>query len=98
MCDIQDLYCKVCKTPIEIHLGDYETSPSEIEVFCKDHIPKENIVIWKSTSMGRRRGVQSLRDKNTYSKVGIRALTENAKMNKDINYPNTGKSEIFEEK
>ena len=98
MCDIQELNCKVCGNPIEIHLGDYKTSPNEIEIFCKDHIPKENVVVWKSTSMGRQRGVQSLCIKNTYSKVGIRALTNNAKLNKDVNYPNKIKSKIFEER
>ncbi len=98
MCNIQILKCCVCKTPIEIHLGGYDTSPDEIEVFCKDHIPKENVVIWQSTSKGRRRGVQDLCIKNTYLRVGIRALTENARMNGKVNYPNTETCEIFKER
>ena len=96
MCDIQPVGCKVCGTPIEIHLGNWDTSLSELEVFCKDHIPKENVVIWQSSN--RRRGVQSMCEKNTYFKVGIRALTNNAKLNKDANHPNTADSEIIEER
>ena len=98
MCEIYEHPCKICKTPIEIHLGNYETSPDEIEVFCKDHIPKNDVFVWKSTSKGRRRGVQDICDINTYLKVGIRALTDNARMNKDSNYPNTENSEIIEER
>ena len=96
MCNIQILECDVCKTPIEIHLGGYDTTPDEIMVFCKDHIPKENVVVWQSKR--RRRGVQNLCTKNTYSRVGIRALTENARMNGKMNYPNTETCEIFKER
>ena len=98
MCDIQPIGCKVCGTLIEIHLGDWDTSLSEIEVFCKDHIPKNNVVVWQSTPNGSRRGVKSMCEKNTYSKVGIRALTDNARLNKDANHPNTTDSEIIEER
>jgi hypothetical protein len=98
MCDIQIINCKICKTPIEIHLGNYDTFPNEIEVFCKDHLPKENVIIWASKSQGKRRGVQKLCDKNTYSKVGIRALTTFAKLFKSGNHPNAFKCEIIEER
>jgi hypothetical protein len=98
MCEIYEHPCKICGTPIEIHLGDYDTESSEIEVFCKDHIPKENVVIWETKAKGNRRGVQSICDKNTNAKVGIRALTENAKLNKNGNHPNAHDCEIIEER
>jgi len=97
MCNILIINCKICETPIEIHLGDYETSAEEIEVFCKDHIPKENVVVWKSLAKRNRRGIQNLCDKNTHMKVGIRALTKNAKENKNSNHPNAYNIKIIEE-
>lgn len=98
MCKIYEHPCKICGTPIEIHLGDYDTSSNEIEVFCKDHIPKKDVTIWESKDKGHRRGVQNICEKNTHSKVGIRALTIFAKLCKESNHPNTHKCEIIEER
>ena len=98
MCEIINIPCKVCKVEIEIHLGDWNTSASEIEVFCRNHIPEKNVVIWDSPKIGKFSQKAPLGEIYTYSKVGIRSLTENAKLNKDCNHPNAGDCEIVDER
>ena len=46
MCDCYGEKCKECEEVIPIHLGDYETSRDEIEVYCKEHIPPVNCRIF----------------------------------------------------
>ncbi len=98
MCNIYDHPCKICKQNIEIHLGDDLTSPLEIEVFCKNHIPSNNVVIWNNIKGYDRRGKVSLKKIYTNSKVGVRALTENAKNHKMTNHPNCHNCKIVEER
>jgi hypothetical protein len=81
MCDCYEANCKICGIgKLPIHLGDWETNHHEIEVYCGSHIPPTDcrIFVTKAICGGRKRGW----------KVGIRALTENAKKNKDRNIPN----------
>ncbi len=81
MCDCYEAKCKVCGiSGLPVHLGDYETNRDEIEVYCKGHIPPTNCRIFVTKS-------QSGRYPKKF-KMGIRALTENAKKNKEINHPN----------
>jgi len=101
MCEIYHHPCKVCGIDIDIHLGDYETISSEIEVFCKNHIPNENIVIWDSKDENRPvrlKGRVSLSKIYTHSKVGVRPLTMNAYLHKDMNHPNASHCDIVEER
>jgi len=101
MCEIYDHSCKVCETEIEMHLGDYKTSASEIEVFCYNHIPKGNVVVWDSKEEDksvRWKERVALSDIYTNKKVGVRPLTLNAYLNKDMNHPNAYHCDIIEER
>lgn len=75
MCDIYVAGCAKCGTEIAMHLGDYNTSKDEIKVYCEKHIPKrlKDVAVWRTKSYGR---------------VAVKALTENARENADINHPN----------
>jgi hypothetical protein len=96
MCDIYMHPCKVCKEEIEMHLGDWNTSADEIEVYCKNHIPEHDVVIWDSDEINKQKA--PLSEIYTNGRVGVRALTENAKLNKECNHPNAFNAEIVEER
>lgn len=81
MCDIYEAKCAVCGIGgLRVHLGDWSTRRSEIECFCKGHLPKINARVFTVTKRisGYKKGW----------KMGIRALTENAVRNKEKNHPN----------
>ena len=71
---------KGCAKILPIHLGDYDTDPEEIEVFCEDHIPNINarVFILKEEDDEYKKGW----------KMAIRSLTKNAQKNRDMNHPN----------
>ena len=101
MCEIYDHPCHVCGIMINIHLGDYSTNASEILVFCYNHIPKENVVVWDSKKEDRPvrwKGRVTLSDIYTHNRVGIRSLTMNAFLHKDVNHPNAFHCDIVEER
>lgn len=76
MCDTYDTKCAVCGIGgLLVHLGDWSTKRTEVECFCGSHIPEINVRVYIC--------------KNG-SKMGIRALTENAVENKEKNMPNIG--------
>lgn len=83
MCDVYQHKCKECDTMLDIHLGNFSTEREEIEVFCQNHLPEEDVRIFTVTTPDQR-------DENIYSgwKMGIRSLTDNARANKNINHPN----------
>ena len=89
MCEIYTAYCQVCGLPIEMHLGDWLTNQDEIEVFCKGHIPKENVVVWEASN-------DLIKHKKTL--VGVRPLTRNAEMNHGQNHPNSCDCVIIEKR
>ena len=83
MCDIYEAKCKVCGIGgIPIHLGDYETGRDEVEIYCGGHIPPTDcrVFVLKAMCGKYKKGW----------KMGIRALTENAKNNAKHNTPNLG--------
>lgn len=100
MCDIYEAPCKVCGVLIEMHLEGYNTERSEIEIFCYNHIPKENVVIWKCklNQNSRRHKTWTMFPAHKEFLIGVRALTENAKKYKYGNSPNLAKSDIVEER
>ena len=80
MCNIYMDSCKVCGCDIPMHLGDFATKKREIECYCGNHIPDKDVTVYVLTE-----------DDNVYckeTKFGIRFLTENAKKNSNINFPN----------
>jgi hypothetical protein len=83
MCDIYDAKCAVCGSLLPIHLGDWSTKRNEVECFCGSHIPSINVRIFIT--------------QNGW-KIGIRALTENAVKNKEINMPNIEEDYDIEDK
>jgi hypothetical protein len=93
MCDIYCGECKICGADLPVHLGDYDTKREEVEVFCSEHLPKKDVRVF------------TLLEDDVYEdlpyvpavvchhigwKMGIRYLTENARENKEKNYPNIG--------
>jgi hypothetical protein len=80
MCDCYTAKCKICETLLPLHLGDYETGRTEIEVFCEKHLPNIDCRIFTLTE-----------NEDVYPigwQMGIRALTDNAREYKDYNHPN----------
>lgn len=86
MCNIVNSPCKICGKDLPLHLGDYKTAPHEVECYCEEHIPDNNVrvftlieddyfVVWKI-------------DHPKGWKMGIRSLTDNAKECEECNYPN----------
>lgn len=93
MCDCYNHKCKKCNRLIPMHLGDFNTSASEIDVFCWRHLPKRNAIFFH---------IKDARDdiKKEYSRlyeserkfigktIAIRPLTGNAIDNQLHNHPN----------
>ena len=95
MCDCYRHKCKECETMLPIHLGDFNTGRDEIEVFCNEHIPEHDVTVFKfkKSVVGKHffpNGVQQEMDEIQFAgtKIGIRSLTENARANSGMNYPN----------
>ncbi len=83
MCDIYSHKCEKCNTEVEMHLGDFNTTPDEIQVYCRKHIMEgKRSVTWKSKIFGE---------------VIVVALTDNAWENRDMNHPNDGYCEKVHE-
>ena len=93
MCEIYDEPCKLCGRPIEMHLGDFKTLRIEIAVICPDHQPLyyiddchddepfagdllnlkyQNYCEWKTEN----------------GTITVIALTKNAWLQREENYPN----------
>ena len=82
MCDICNSPCKVCGKDLPLHLGDYETGRGEVECFCEDHLPETDVRVFTLTE-------DETEERFPIGwKMGIRALTDNAREYKDYNYPN----------
>lgn len=79
MCDIYMHKCKKCKVEIDMHLADFDTGQSEIDVYCANHIPTnvEEGVVWEYGDT-----------KKMGETVFIHSKTENAKDNWEGNHPN----------
>lgn len=97
MCNIYNAECSTCKKVIEMHLGDYQTKPSEVEVFCNEHIPEKDIVIWQGKDYWYSVTRQDHLICGNPITVGVRSLTENAGDNKKMNHPNL-ECDIIEER
>jgi hypothetical protein len=105
MCDILDKPCKTCGTLLPVHLGDYETAPEEVECYCEKHLPEKDCRIFtliedsiekEYTYTHPEEGGPATRELKGERiefpkgwKMGIRALTDNAREYKDYNHPNT---------
>ncbi len=98
MCDIYGHPCKVCNKIIPMHLGGYETTNNEIEVFCSRHIPENDVTIWNCKDAFYSIVREDYLICGNPIRIGVRYLTENAVYNKDINHPNYCDVEIIEER
>ncbi len=78
MCNIYAHKCEYCSTHIEMHLENYETGASEINVYCKRHIPK-----YLGGGVKWRWPVGKSRDE-----CFVKFLTDNAREHKYGNSPN----------
>jgi len=91
MCDCYLHKCKFCEEKLPVHLGNFETDRSEIEVFCEKHIPDHNVFIFTVVKVFNEIDGLSEEDKVYVGwKMGIRPLTENAKcwLLQRYNHPN----------
>jgi len=91
MCDCYTTGCKICGVLLPVHLGDYMTKRGEIEVFCRQHLPIENVRIFRKlgTKIHHDSTINSRKYKPGWM-MGIRPLTENAIKHKNLNNPNIG--------
>jgi hypothetical protein len=83
MCDCYYHPCKACGLPLPVHLRDFDTGRDEIEVYCRKHIPRGDPDVRAWDIIGRR----LQRDLHT-TRIGIKALTDNARHSWDGNAPN----------
>jgi hypothetical protein len=67
-----------------MHLSDFDTDRTEIQVFCERHIPSGAVVYEYSYDK-----TDKMENAQTWSKCAIVPLTDNAKANADGNHPNT---------
>lgn len=98
MCDIYFAPCKVCGRIIPMHLGDYETERNEVDVFCSEHIPLNDVTVWNCKELWFSEKKLEYFICGNPIRIGIRYLTGNAVDNKDMNNPNYGEAEIIEER
>ena len=92
MCDCYAHKCKECELMLPLHLGDFDTERSEIEVFCEKHLPEEQSDGWLWEWCDEEG------DYPKWSKMFIKWLTLNAKANANENCPNTSYARRFEDK
>lgn len=99
MCDICNSPCKVCGKELPLHLGDYNTTPEEVECYCSEHLPENDVSIF--TLLENDVYADSPHCTISYRqgwRMGIRYLTANAIENKEINYPNVAADWAVEER
>jgi len=93
ICDICNSPCKVCGKDLPLHLGDYNTAPEEVECYCGEHLPYNNVTIFTLLEDDTYEDLPYITRYVIYKqgwKMGIRSLTPNAIENKEINFPNVG--------
>ena len=91
MCNIVASPCKICGKDLPLHLGDYDTEPEEVECYCSEHLPDTNVRIFTLMEDDVYEDLPYIPKSIIYPKgwvMGIRSLTENARENRDKNYPN----------
>lgn len=106
MCNCLTMECVSCNAPFEIHLGDFDTDPSEIEIQCEsclestpskirlNRYQKEYYIDWTYPS-----GSVLLPPPGWELKyIRIFYLTKNAWHHRYMNNPNTGYAEPVNEK
>ena len=105
MCDIYTDHCRGCGTPIEMHLGDFETSPLEISVFCEKCITPYDSGIGE-VPFGRAQSfglhavphcIWKCKGRGPKGTIAVVALTENAWANRAMNHPNSAKPKMISE-
>lgn len=86
MCDCYTHRCDYegCEVEIPMHLSDFDTDRTEIQVFCEQHIPAGAVVFEYSDDK-----TDKEEDAKTWVKCAVVPLTDNAKANADGNHPNT---------
>lgn len=93
MCDIYCGECKICHADLPMHLGDYNTGRKEVECFCSEHLPENDVRIFTITEDEIYEDLPYIKAVVLFKtgwKMGIRYLTKNARDNKEMNYPNIG--------
>ena len=53
MCRIYAAKCMKCPRLIQIHLADFKLEPEDVQVFCRRHLPKADVVIHTVSQGGR---------------------------------------------
>ena len=47
MCDCYWPTCERCSTPVPLHIADFCMPREDISVFCADHMPRRNVVVYE---------------------------------------------------
>lgn len=94
MCNCYVHKCAGCGKGVEMHLGDFDTEPEEIMVWCPKCTDKkfEYFSGDLTTALVRREDKDGL----NIEFVAIRALTRNAFLMQDGNHPNYGGFNIWQ--
>ena len=48
MCDCYFHKCSICGEGIPVHIKDFDYPRTDVEVFCEQHIPEENVTIFEN--------------------------------------------------
>jgi hypothetical protein len=85
MCDCYEHKCKKCNVMVPMHLVDFNTDQSEIEIYCPKHIPKDRSegTLWLVNDVD-----SDYPTKFKGKKIFVKSLTKNAKENCEGNHPN----------
>jgi len=72
-----------------MHLADFNTDQSEIDVYCGNHIPKDisKGVVWKRKNQNKPIDVQ-IENLSSHKRVFVLCKTKNAAANWNGNHPN----------
>ena len=98
MCDCYSHKCLMCDEYLSMHLADFNTASSEIDVFCDQHIPEDTSdgVLWEWSDEWSEDGIE--KEPTIYKRMFIRWLTDNAQRNAEGNHPNTYHTRVVEQK
>lgn len=76
MCDIYSAKCSYrnCDKELEMHIADFNYPEEDVEVFCEEHLPSENITVYEVNK--ELWGVRVCRGKREPESAGIYPNTD----------------------
>jgi len=99
MCDCYWTYCKECKEVLPVHIGDFCMPREDIEVYCANHLPEKDVVVYEliEDAYYREEEFEILEGHIPGWKMGVRYLKEPPqKYGLSATEPNIGAEHIAE--